>query len=136
MGIIQKLMDELQFVCNEHNLDFKEIRVEVEPYLDREPIAYMFGHGMPPDNSDTMFDLVILFNNHFLGYDIRQNFKTIGIAPLSSIENIILVQDSKKIKLDVKQKSGFGGFFLNIPLSKYNEVITFHHVIRNLMFGN
>ncbi|MGH9879191.1 MAG: hypothetical protein ACRD5H_16295 [Nitrososphaerales archaeon] len=123
MSVAPSLIDSLRTKCEERRLDFEKIYSIYEKNIGSEqPVAYCFGEGMPPDNPETLLDLLVISQRYAFGMEIKPDYKNTNLIKLSEIKavRVELFQDRIKIILLI-DPLGLG-LYLNNRLENADSV--------------
>lgn len=90
MGVRETLLSELDVLCKDAGLDFKEISKELSEFLsDEEMVDYCIAQGPLPDYPHTILDIMVLSNKCIHDYELTQQGSLNHILPLRTIIEIL-----------------------------------------------
>lgn len=134
MSVFQNLMEDLQKICEATNVNFEEIKKELELVIGKEElVAYLFGQGMAPDNPNTVFDLLVIGQEHLFSLDKEKNGLNLSYDKLSKYSLSSIRKQENRIKFEMRQTGSLYQFYLNNPKSEESVVMDFYKKLREVL---
>lgn len=136
MKVEDSLFEELVTRCKQNNVDYESASKDLKKILgSEEPLIYLFGIGIQPENPLVLVDLLILTRDSVFGASIEKTHRSLYRTKRNAYNSIQIIKDNQRIKLLVTSTVLFGGgFYINNLLKYEDQVWQFAEHLHNFNF--
>lgn len=135
MSVGDALFEELEKKCKQKNLDFKiYFSILKKILMGEDPIAYYFGVGIVPENSNTLIDMIVVTSESLIGFDIELNKWSTSRTKISIYNHVMVEKNQHRIQIHLLRGENQlgGGYYINNYLDKEPIVWEFVQTLHSL----